>query len=70
MARVEHNDIISYVQFGFRYSLGNVDAMFALQTINDKYLSSKKRLCCCFVDLKRVFDSVDRATWNKFFVTY
>ena len=43
MAWVEHNDIISDAQFGFRSSLGTVDAIFALQTVSDKYISSKKK---------------------------
>jgi hypothetical protein len=69
MAWVEHNDIISDAQFGFRSSLGTVDAIFALQTVIDKYLSSNKRLYCCFVDFKREFDSVERAKMsNKIFM--
>lgn len=34
--------MLSDAQFGFRPEVGTVDAMFALQSINDKHLSNNK----------------------------
>ena len=62
----ENNDVITDAQFGFRPLHSTVDAIFALQTIVNKYLSNKTRLYCCFVDFKRAFDTVDRVKmWQK-----
>ena len=62
----EDNDIITDAQFGFRPNHSTVDAIFALNTIVNKYLKKKSRLYCCFVDYKQAFDSVDRAKlWHK-----
>ena len=62
----EDNDIITDAQLGFRPNHSTVDAIFALNTIVNKYLKKKSRLYCCFVDYKQAFDSVDRAKlWHK-----
>ena len=62
----EDNDVITDAQFGFRPHYGTVDAIFALNTIISKYLKSKRRLYCCFIDCKQAFDSVDRIKlWHK-----
>lgn len=60
MSWVERNDVITDALFGFRPLHSTVDAIFALQTIVNKYLSKKCRLYCGFVDFKRAFDTVDR----------
>ena len=62
----ENNDVITDAQFGFKPLHSTVDAIFALQTIVNNYLSNKTRLYCCFVDFKRAFDTVDRVKmWQK-----
>jgi hypothetical protein len=67
MAWVEHHDIISDAQFGFRSSLGTVDAIFALQTVIDKYLSSKKRYTAVLSTFNvRLIQDVEQ----KFYVRY
>lgn len=60
-------EILTDAQFGFRSGLSTVDAIFALQYIISKPLSTKKkRLYCCFVDFRKAFDFVDRVSlWYK-----
>ena len=59
---LENNKLLGCEQAGFRKNLGTVDHIFSLKTVIDFYLHNKKRLYCCFVDYKKAFDSVDRAT--------
>ena len=62
------NDTISDAQFGFRKGRSTVDAMFALLSTVQNYLSNNKRLYVAFVDLKKCFDSIYRnALWLKLF---
>ena len=62
------NDTISDAQFGFRKGRSTVDAMFALLSAVQNYLSNNKRLYVAFVDLKKCFDSIYRnALWLKLF---
>ena len=43
-----------------------VDTIFALQSIIQKTLKSKKKMYCCFVDYKKAFELVDRSKlWSK-----
>ena len=61
-----NNDILSDAQFGFRLGVSTIDAVFALYSIISNTLSKKKRLYCCFVDFRKAFDYVDRASlWYK-----
>ena len=40
--------------------------MFVLKSLVDIYLSSNRRLYCCFVDYRKAFDTVNRAKlWSK-----
>ena len=44
----------------------SVVAIFAFNTIDNKYLKMKSRLYCCFVAYKQAFDTVDRVKlWHK-----
>ena len=43
------NSILTDAQFGFRTGLGTVDAIFALHGLIEKYISSGKKLYCCFI---------------------
>lgn len=62
----EDNNILSDAQFGFRPNMGTVDAIFALQSIINKFTFNKKKLYCCFVDYQKAFDNVDRyKLWYK-----
>ena len=61
-------DTISDAQFGFRKGRSTVDAMFALLSTVQNYLSNNKRLYVAFVDLKKCFDSIYRnSLWLKLF---
>jgi hypothetical protein len=61
----DHN-ILSDAQYGFRSGLSTIDAIFVLQSLINTKLGSKKKLYCCFVNYKKVFDSVNRTKlWYK-----
>ena len=47
-------------QFGFKSNHSTTDAIFILKYLIDRQLSSKKKLYCAFIDLKKAFDSVSR----------
>jgi hypothetical protein len=64
----EENNTISDAQFGFRKGRSTVDAVFVLYSIIENYVNSNKRLYCCFVDMKRCFDSIYlNALWLKLY---
>ena len=53
-------------QAGFREGFSTMDYVFVLHSIINIYLSKKKRLYCSFIDYKKAFDLVDRASlWKK-----
>ena len=54
----ERNNILTDAQFGFRPSLGTIDAIFALPSLIYNILRKGKRLYCCFIDYIKAFDSV------------
>ena len=39
---------------------GTINAVFILRRIQKEYLAKEKKLCICFVDLKKAFDRVPR----------
>ena len=47
-------------QGGFRRGRGCVDQVFALRTIIEKYLETKKDVFIAFMDLEKAYDRVDR----------
>ena len=63
------NNIIGEEQAGFRSGYSTHDHIFALHSIIDIYLNKfnrKKRLYCAFIDYRKAFDLVDRASlWSK-----
>ena len=66
---VNENNIIGEEQAGFRSGYSTHDHIFALHSIIDLYLNKfnrKKRLYCAFIDYRKAFDLVDRASlWSK-----
>ena len=64
---ITENDKICENQAGFRTGYSTVDNSFVLRTLIDSALARKgRRLYCCFVDLRKAFDSVSRmALWYK-----
>ena len=56
----DKHDVISNKQIGFKKKHRASDHMFVLNTIINKYLSKGKKLYCCFVDLQKAFDTVNR----------
>ena len=56
---IESNEMLSDAQCGFRSGRSTVDAIFILKSIVDIVLNDKKKLFCCFVDLKKAFDSIN-----------
>ena len=53
-------------QFGFKANHCTLDAVFILKYIIDRQLKDKKKLYCAFIDLRKAFDSVSRASlWYK-----
>ena len=57
-AWAENNSIICEEQFGFRRGRRTTDAVFILTSLIQKHILKRKKLYCCFVDLKRAFDSI------------
>ena len=51
---------IDEMQCGFMPGRGTVDAIFMVRQLEEKYLSRKKKLYYCFVDLEKAFDRVPR----------
>ena len=47
-------------QSGFRRVFRTVDTIFILQTLLKQTRKSGQKLCCCFVDFKKAFDSIPR----------
>ena len=62
-------DSSSYIgpeRAGFRAGFSTTDHIFTLHCIIDFFLAKKKRLYCLFLDYKKAFDLVNRASlWNK-----
>ncbi len=60
------NNVLVDEQNGFRRLRSCIDHMFSLYSILQNRLLSKNETFCCFVDLKKAFDSVDRdCLWFK-----
>ena len=56
---LEDNNIIKEVQIGFQKESRTSDHMFVLRTLIEKYtIQNKSKLCTCFVDFRKTFDSV------------
>ncbi len=52
-------------QVGFRKDYRSTNQLFILRTLIEQSKAKKKSLYCCFVDLKKVFDTVSReALWQ------
>jgi len=53
-------------QAGFREGYSTNDHIFTLSSLIELYLHRQKRLYCAFIDYKKAFDLVDRASlWSK-----
>ena len=65
--RIQVNNKICENQAGFRPGYSTIDNCFILRSMIDHALSKRGgRLYCCFVDLRKAFDSVNRtALWFK-----
>jgi exonuclease III len=64
----DNNNIVSDAQFGFRKGRSTIDAVFVLNTLIQKFINENKRLYCCFIDMKRCFDSICRKSlWYKLY---
>ena len=57
---LENSHLIHESQIGFRKNRRTADHIFALRTIIDLAKAKSKKVFCCFVDLKKAFDSVWR----------
>lgn len=65
---IENNNILSDAQFGFRKGRSTTDAIFVLNAIIQNVVNSNGRLFCCFIDMKRAFDSVYlNGLWYKLY---
>ena len=56
----EHNNVLSHRQFGFRKKSNITLAAFTLISDILKSFNEKSYAVCCFVDLKKAFDTVNR----------
>ena len=63
---VEHYELISNCQAGFRKGLSTTDNLFVLQSLIEISKSCKNVLYCAFIDFKQAFDNVWRSgLWQK-----
>ena len=46
------------MQFGFMPGKGTIHALFVLRRIREEFRGKEKKLCMCFVNLKKAFDRV------------
>ena len=56
----ESHDKITQCQAGFRKGFSTNDHIFALKTLINLAQNKRKKLFCCFIDLKRAFDTIWR----------
>ena len=49
-------------QIGFRKGFRIADHVLTIKTLMDKYLSENKKMCFCFVDFRKAYDSIWRET--------
>ena len=55
-------------QFGFRPGMSTVDAIFSLNCLVENMLNNGKRLYVAMVDMKKIFDSINRnMLWYKLY---
>ena len=48
-------------QFGFRKNSRTSESIFIVKSLTNKYVNTnKQKICVCFIDLKKAFDSVWR----------
>ena len=57
---LDEKNIISSCQIGFKPGFRTSDHIFTLHNIIDKFISKKRYLFACFVDLRKAFDTVWR----------
>ena len=63
---LDKEHLLGEEQAGFRQNYSTLDNIFVLKCIVDLYLNKKKRLYCAFIDYKKAFDLIDRASmWLK-----
>ena len=49
---------LNKMQFGFLSGKGTVDAIFIVRKMQEEYQKKNKKLCMCFVDMRKAFDRV------------
>ena len=54
------NQILKYNQIGFRKGFRTSDHVFTIKTVINEYLKENKKLCLCFVDFRKAYDSIWR----------
>ena len=63
---IENNNIVQAEQAGFKADFSTIEHPFVLKSLADLYISKRKRWYCCFIDLKKAFDTINGSTlWSK-----
>ena len=57
---LDTNSIISKEQIGFKKGSRTSDHILTLKTIIDKGFKSSKKVCACFIDFKKAFDTINK----------
>ena len=57
---LDRNGLLCKEQIGFRQGSRTADHIFVLKSIVEYYKTKKQPIYCCFIDLRRAFDSVWR----------
>ena len=58
---VDDIKFISEEQAGFRRGYSTIDNAFILNSIVQKYLDKRRKVCVSLIDFRKAFDSVDRS---------
>ena len=64
---LELNNVICHEQIGFRKGNRTSDHILTLKTIIDKAFKSSKRIHLCFIEFRKVFDTINRGALFFFF---
>lgn len=57
---IEDKGIVPGNQAGFRWGIGTMDQIYAINYLINRQLGREKGMFALFIDLKAAFDSVDR----------
>ena len=67
---INENKILKNNQIGFWKGCKTADHVLTIRTLMNKYLSENKKLCFCFMDFRKGYDSIWREALFKKLLSY